>query len=187
MFYDRGEYTGGDRSWRYLEAAPADLRLVDGVPTVDSTKAGYANGTEYFEFGYYRETSDGSNILLSTKTGIGEGFNNTEILVGRMQESAYTSSSGTDTTSNYAARLCDVLEYKVNGKDVTDWFLPSRDELNLMYENLHKKGLGSFANYNYWSSSERYGYDAWGQAFDDGNLYSYYRYGVILVRPVRAF
>lgn len=187
VFYDRGEYTGGERSWRYLEAAPADLRVVNGVPTVDSTKAGYANGTVYFKFGYYRETSGGSNILLSTETGIGEGYDNTKILVGRMQESAYTSPSGTDTTSNYAARLCHELVYKVNEEDVTGWFLPSKDELNLMYKNLHEQGLGSFANDSFWSSSERSGDDAWGQYFDTGNQYSYFRYSVPRVRPVRAF
>ena len=174
--------------WRYLEAAPEDLRLVDGVPTVDSTKAGYANGTEYFRFGYYRETSDGSNIQLSTKTGIGEGFNNTEILVGRMQESAYTSSSGTGTTSNYAARLCDVLEYEVNGEVFTDWFLPSRYELSSMYRNLHIKGLGSFANNAYWSSSEDDADNAWRQGFGDGHQSNDLRGGLGLrVRPVRAF
>lgn len=174
--------------WRYLEAAPADLRLVDGVPTVDSTKAGYANGTVYFKFGFYRETSDGSNICLSTKTGIGEGFNNTDILVSNMKESAYTSSSGTDTTSNYAARLCDVLEYEVNGEVFTDWFLPSKYELDLMYKNLHKKGLGSFDNGYYWSSSESSADYAREQGFAIGYQGSFSRLNDFSrVRPVRAF
>ena len=34
IFYDKGEYSDG---WRYLEAAPADLVLLDGVPTIDLT------------------------------------------------------------------------------------------------------------------------------------------------------
>ena len=189
VFYDRGEYTGGERSWRYLEAAPADLRLVNGVPTVDSTIAGYADGTYRFIFGYYRETSSGSNIFLSTKTGLEEGYNNTEILFGKMKDAAYTNSSGTDTTADYAARLCHELVYKVNEEDVSGWFLPSRDELNLMYRNLHKKGLGSFAYYDYyyWSSSESSAGNAWRQYFVDGDQGYSSRRLAPRVRPVRAF
>ena len=189
VFYDMGKYTGGERSWRYLEAAPADLRLVNGVPTVDSTVAGYSDGTKGFIFGYYRETSGGSNVLLSTKTGIGEGYNNTDILVGKMQESAYTNYWGTGTTSNYAARLCKVLVYEVDGKDVTGWFLPSGDELRLMYKNLYKEGLGSFADDKlYWSSSEDDANRAWLQYFDRSNEFkAYSRNDKVLVRPVRAF
>lgn len=187
VFYDRGEYTGGEHSWRYLEAAPADLRLVDGVPTVDSTIEGYADGTYRFIFGYYRETSDGSNVLLGTKDEIGEGYNNTKILVGKMQDAAYTNFSGTDTTANYAARLCDVLEYEVNGEVFTDWFLPSKDELNLMDKNLHKQGVGSFANYHfYWSSSENNAFYAWLQVFSNGSQDDPRDFDY-RVRPVRAF
>ena len=41
-----------------------------------------------------------------------------------------------------AARLYD--DYELNG--FNDWFLPSRNELNFMYGNLHLKGLGNFRN-----------------------------------------
>lgn len=185
VFYDKGFYSDG---WRYLEAAPADLRVVDGVPTVDSTTERYADGTEYFIFGYYRKTSGGRNVLLDTKTGIGEGANNTEILVGKMKEAAYTYSSGTDTTADYAARLCDVLEYEVDGKDVTGWFLPSNDELNLMYENLYEQGLGSFASDGYyWSSSESRADGALKQPFGSGGHLFNDRHYKVRVRPVRAF
>lgn len=196
MFYDRGEYTGGEHSWRYLEAAPSDLHLINGVPTIDSTMGGYSNGTKYFIFGYFWKSSTGAYVSLGTKQGIGEGFGNTNILVGNMKESACTSYfSKTDTTPNYAARLCDVLEYKVKGKRFDNWFLPSKDELNLMYKNLHEQGQGSFANNYYWSSSEYDKCAAWRQNFDDGSQY----YGIgfqykidrssdeIRVRPVRAF
>lgn len=49
-----------------------------------------------------------------------------------------------------------------------DWFLPSKDELNLM---CGQKGVvGGFASDFYWSSSEEYyACVAWGQYFGDGN------------------
>ena len=49
----------------------------------------------------------------------------------------------------WAAQACDVLE--VNGFD--DWFLPSRDELNMMWGALHRSGLGTFKSESYWSST----------------------------------
>ncbi len=46
-----------------------------------------------------------------------------------------------------------------------DWFQPSKDELNLMYENLHEEGLGDFALANYWSSSDGFVDAAWRHMF----------------------
>ena len=56
-----------------------------------------------------------------------------------------------------AAQLCAAL--RVNG--VGGWFLPSRDELVLMYRNLIIAGLGGFDsggtadNVQYWASSQQ--------------------------------
>lgn len=188
VFYDRGEYTGGEYSWRYLEVAPADLRVVNGVPTVDSTMAGYSDGTYEFHFGYYRENSGGSNFCLDTKTGIGEGRCNTNLLVSAMGSSTYALSLGTNTTAKYAARLCKVLAYEVDGEKLKDWFLPNKEELNLLYENLHKQGLGSFASRSYyWSSSESNADCAWAQYFSSGDQSSNPRGCGHRVRPIRAF
>jgi hypothetical protein len=55
-----------------------------------------------------------------------------------------------------AARLCAGLV--LNG--VGGWFLPSTDELVLMYQNLRAQGLGNFRdagiadNFTYWASSQ---------------------------------
>jgi Beta-L-arabinofuranosidase, GH127 len=55
-----------------------------------------------------------------------------------------------------AASLCAALS--VNG--VRGWYLPSREELGLMYRNLKAAGLGDFRdgglteNFNYWTSTQ---------------------------------
>ena len=48
------------------------------------------------------------------------------------------------------------------------WRLPTIEELELMYEKLHKKGIGNFHNDYYWSSSENDTSYAWLQYFGSG-------------------
>ena len=87
------------------------------------------------------------------------------------------------TTSGIAADIC------ANYTDGTysDWFLPSKDELDMMYLNLHQQGFGGFATYGYWSSSEFDDFSAWGQYFYDGFQYFGYKNDSNYVRAVRAF
>ena len=199
IIYDKGTYSDG---WRYLEAAPADLRIVNGTPTVDSSLSGYSSGTYYIYYGLYRTSASGSELYVNgtttynssncTGTAIGTGKKNTELLVKTMGDSAYknsrTDSNNSEKISDYAARLCDNLKYTSDGMTYTDWFLPSRDELNLMYTNLHKQGLGAVAG-TYWSSSEsKYGaVNAWRQFFNDESQYYGSRGNDFRVHPVRAF
>ena len=68
-----------------------------------------------------------------------------------------------------------------------DWFLPSQDELNLMYQNLKKNKLGGLSDVFYWSSSELSAANAWSQLFGDGTQSGSSRDGGSRVRPVRAF
>jgi hypothetical protein len=76
--------------------------------------------------------------------------------------------------------------YRGGGKD--DWYLPSRSELNLLYENLHKSGkLNMGNNDEYWSSSEISNNDAWVQRFSDGAQGGFTKGDTFSVRAVRAF
>lgn len=105
------------------------------------------------------------------------------------------------SSSGIAALICDSLQ--LNG--YSDWFLPSKDELNLMYENLHLNGFGNFKEdvtvnignaihhtIYYWSStqSSNYGNMAWVQTFSDGSQYDL-EVGIKsfknMVRAVRMF
>lgn len=76
----------------------------------------------------------------------------------------------------------------------TDWFLPSRDELNLMYKNLHTNNQGNFnTSASYWSSSESSTVTAWTFSFSSGDAFIHGIKGLswqnhtTYVRAVRAF
>ena len=104
----------------------------------------------------------------STSVSIGLGQTNTTAM---MSQVGYTGG---------AATVCD--EYTtttVNGITYSDWFLPSKDELNQMYVNREAintaataDGVGgavfSYANTRYyWSSTEASSGDAWCQYFSN--------------------
>ena len=108
-------------------------------------------------------------------TAIGTGEQNTADIVAQSGNVAATS----------AAVYCSEL---VSGGQ-SDWFLPSKDELNLMYTNLHSAStpLGGFSTLNYWSSSEIVDNAARLQGFFNGTTGNYYKSVMYAVRPVRAF
>jgi hypothetical protein len=85
----------------------------------------------------------------------------------------------------FAAGVC--ADYSVAVGDVTygDWYLPSKHELNLLYQQ--KVIVGGFSNGDYWSSTEINANEAWSQYFYDGTQSGYPKDGILLIRPIRAF
>jgi len=112
----------------------------------------------------------GTAISGADGTAIGTGNQNTiDIMAGC-------------ATAGIAARICGDL---VEG-GYSDWYLPSKDELNQLYIN--RTAIGGFTTRGYWSSSEYGAYGAWEQNFNHGaqgganrTTPPYY------VRAVRAF
>lgn len=148
-------------------------------------KGSYSDGWRYLEAApenigrYYREETQS---YYETQTQIGGGKSNTEELV---RDSLWHNYGG--------AQAC--ADYSYSGYD--DWFLPSKDELRLMYMNLKEKGIGNFSDEEYLSSSnkcdENWFYKdynpnyVWVQNFKDGELETKLFYEDYLVRPIRAF
>ncbi len=141
-------------------------------------------GSQYFEAApvgaqVQRTWATGPNqsapVTGADGTAIGTGEQNTVEIVAQSGNLAATS----------AAVYCSEL---VSGGQ-SDWFLPSKDELNLMYTNLQSASmpLGGFSTGVYWSSSEYADSNAWDQYFGDGAQYYDGKYGTTYVRPVRAF
>jgi TolB-like protein len=112
--------------------------------------------------------------VSNTMTAVGFGKQNTKLIVDRLRGLGET---------NKAAQICAGLD--ING--YKDWFMPSKDELNLMYTNLKQKGLGGFGN-NFYLSSSQYNNDReWNQDFSDGRQYHVDKSITYSVRAVRAF
>jgi len=99
-----------------------------------------------------------------------------------------------DDGSTYAACICNELQVTEGGKTYGDWYLPSKEELNLMYQNkatidatATANGGSSFASVYYWSSTELNNGIAWFQYFDDGSQGGSLKDGTGYVRAIRAF
>jgi hypothetical protein len=78
-----------------------------------------------------------------------------------------------------AAQWCSNLN--ING--YTDWYLPAKDELNLIYNNFKKDFIKDF----YWTSTEHTANTthAWIHYFYNGCQYNFYKYYDYYVRAIR--
>jgi len=109
----------------------------DGWRYLEAAPFDQSAGTTW---GCFRRLIDGAR-----GTAVGTGRQNTADMVAACTE------------PGSAAQLCANLS--LNG--VRGWFLPSRDELTLMYRNLKAAGIGGFAddghadNITYWASSQQ--------------------------------
>jgi uncharacterized caspase-like protein len=113
-----------------------------------------------------------------TGFALGTGKGNTEKIVA-----AYGKVEPFEKRVDYAAKLCADLVTA----GFSDWFLPSRDELNQMFLNLSAKGIEGFSDDNYWSSSQSTGSYAWSQPFSNGYPYNDDKDAEYTVRAVRSF
>jgi hypothetical protein len=109
--------------------------------------------------------------VAGTQTAVGTGEANTMLIANSCSE------------AGIAARLC--LDLVHNGYD--DWFLPSKDELNLMHIN-RNLASGLFSVATRWSSSQNDDNTAWAQKFDGGgDQVTSAKYSVLGTRAIRAF
>ena len=174
VFYDAGK----DEYWgRYLEMAP---KACEGVKLPwrpagnDKTVYKDANGQSAAE-------------LRVLAKGVGMGKFNTRVI---------TLALGAGT---YAAKYADDSECN----NVRDWFLPSKDELDLAYNRLaHNRvggqdtPVGGFNKGYYWTSTDYNNSTAWSQYFMDGQQFDRVQTlsgnklppaNPFRVRPIRAF
>ena len=108
-------------------------------------KGFFSDGWQYLEVApadTETETSQPICGLNTLNNGIGFGRNNTRLQVEYFNQ---------DGRRNSPAGICGNLV--ISGYN--DWFLPSLEELQLILNNLKRRGLGGFRDTFYWSSSNR--------------------------------
>ena len=93
-------------------------------------------------------------------------------------------------TAQYAAKLCRDFSTTVNTVVYNDWYLPSRDELNLLFRQRTIIGGFNTTSGIYWSSTEtttKPGAKAWEQEFKFGSQHEDDKYLPDQVRCIRKF
>jgi hypothetical protein len=111
----------------------------------------------------------GTSITGANGTSVGTGFQNT------------TDIDGQCATAGIAAKLCLAL----NTGGYSDWYLPSTDELNLLYGQ--KATVGGFGGGSYWSSTQVSANNAYGKNFTSGIQTSILKNQTQNVRAIRSF
>ena len=123
---------------------------------------------------------DGACCGINTNTGLGFGKTNTYKIINSKH------SGGVVSSTNCAAKVC--AEYSTTQTAKGDWFLPSKDELNLLYKNLGPRILATATGTFHLSSSERSSDLVWDQKFSDGQQgYKTSKSDIDSVRAIRAF
>jgi hypothetical protein len=165
LYYNLGDT--GPGGGKIFYRSESGFTMTDDNSTAHYLEAAPANMTTTLAWAssdYYALTR-----ITGTAEGTGTGRKNTDLILA------------TDTSAP-AALACKNLT--TGGK--TDWFLPSKDELNQLYNN--RTSVVNLSNSNHWSSSQSDGNNAWYQSLGNGNQDYYYTKGsTYSVRAVRAF
>ncbi len=147
------------------------LQGMEVAPYDQSTSAAWISFTTTIDLG-----------IIEMGTSVGTGKSNTDLIMDNRTNwwSVYTGS---------AAQIC--RDYRGGG--LVDWFLPSKDELNLIWDNLVDDGFGNnsgvagFSDDYYWSSSKFDVDSVYRQSFRNGYQASEVSNWWARVRAVRSF
>jgi len=129
-----------------------------------------------YEWGCY-----GTNVNGALGQSIGQGYQNTINIVNQ----------GCTAEDEGVTAAQASLDFEF--ESFSDWYLPSKDELNLMYYNIgngsSEDNIGGFELFGnpYWSSSEYNEDYGWYVGFNYGSTNDYYKSDFGRVRPIRAF
>ena len=122
------------------------------------------------------EKSDFINTI--SEKSLGYGKSNTYKILNYYKNSSLTE-------ENCAAYRCSI--YSTEKAAAGEWFLPSRDELDLMYKAMKEAAVSDATINWFWSSSENTSDYAWYQRFKQGYQDSGGRGLINSVRAIRAF
>jgi microcystin-dependent protein len=149
--------TSGNTTGKYFEVSPISGQVIRDWATDTDPGIGLGNAA--------------TTVVGADGTDIGTGQQNTADIVAQIGNVAASS----------AAVYCD--QYSYGG--FSDWFLPSKDELNELY--VQRNVVGGIT-VSYYSTSSEYSNEAfWFQSFIDGYPNTPYKNNAYYIRPVRSF
>ena len=135
----------------------------------------------------------GSEIQWYNGTNTNTEAHGDGVYAGEMNTMLIIANQGSNS-NDYAAGVCANLTVTEGGKTYGDWYLPSKQELNLMYQNkdtiddtAEANGGSAFPLDYYWSSTESNIGNAWLQDFYNGFQGDNNKNDTFRVRAVRAF
>jgi hypothetical protein len=174
----------------------------DGQHGLIAARADQSSGIQWYNGTPFQThaTGDGiyagaknTEIIIATQTTVG-------LVCGESTVPSYCSEGIGTATGDYAALIAANYSVQDNGIDSCtgavsetcygDWYLPSKVELNLLYnqKTVVAPWVGEFARGFYWTSTDADSDHAWAQDFADGFQYPNWKWVFWpAVRAVRAF
>ncbi|MFH0841054.1 MAG: hypothetical protein V1903_00400 [Bacteroidota bacterium] len=167
------------------------IQKLDGNNPVHYIGEEYGGGFVFYVYdngqhGLIAATSDitpikwyaGTNMYtLATSDGVGAGKANTAIILAQQ---------GVGDGTMYAAKACFRYSNWMASVNYSEWYLPSKYELNLLFMQKALTVLNLQEAY-YWSSTEAELNVAWAQHMETGSLSEAIKSAVITVRAIRTF
>ncbi len=177
------DYNDQFAGFNYLEAAPTDgvfaASAATGVWATTIAACGADGNASCQANSIYTETG----VALATIKGLHRG-----LFGGQAATDAIIAKHSGVAPDLFAAGVADSYTApSFNGVTKSDYYLPTKDEIDLMQKNLNNVGVGGFVDNSYWSSSEYAAGIAWYQLFIDGTQNASNKNNTYYVRPVRAF
>jgi len=148
------------------------LNLLDGIVYYIDSTGQHGLVTAKADQGTF--TWANGPFITTGATSYTDGYTNTGFILAELGNSG-----------SYAALACYNYFLGYYGCCGNFWFLPSKDQLSLMY--YQKDLVGGFANLRYWSSSESDSSHAWSQDFSNGQQDTSDKSSVYGVRAIRSF
>jgi hypothetical protein len=164
-----GDSYGGGKVFYIFQPADVGYYVANETHGLIAATVDQSTGIRWYN------SNNGNQTTGATATAIGTGKSNTDKIINVQQGSL----------NWYAAGVA--RDYK--GGEYNDWYLPSRDELNLLYTQ--KVMVGGFSNAYYWTSTETSIGDAHFTIFFNGTNYpcceGSQKYYYNSVRAIRKF
>jgi hypothetical protein len=138
--------------------------------------------------------ASGNHGLIADTSDLSTGIkwhNVADTLTGATIDAVYAGKANADKIfakqgdGAYASKLCDEAGRMLNNEYFSDWYLPSKYELNLMY--LQQALIGNFTANPYWSSTEFDLSKAWAISFSNGTASNEAKSSIKRVRAIRSF